>query len=318
MSQVSQEIAHNWAHQSETGRRSYWNFYRENDTVYSYGSHFPVATHLTDHVILFNREESSKTTSEHQIEVEMAIPRGKKVIKTHSSLIKAVTGPWGKVTIWDHTPAGRAQRIQPAVRAEIDTIISKIRDYQKLRARAKKRSYIPDIQAELRYLQAIYDYIPFDRRKLTKTQRYYLKVGPVHLVNTEDIQAEVEAEKELQRERTQREVEAFRTFKRPNVVNSDKTYLRLDVVNRRVETSRGIQVDLNEALAAAEICRKAKEKNRPVSPDFTIAGWWVDTITANGSFHAGCHVISWNEIKRLIETARQYGLDREALEISQG
>jgi len=93
MSQVSQEIAHNWAHQSETGRRSYRNFYRENDTVYSYGSHFPVATHLTDSVILFNREESSKTTSEHQRKVEMAIPKGKKVIKTHSSLIKAVTGP---------------------------------------------------------------------------------------------------------------------------------------------------------------------------------------------------------------------------------
>lgn len=61
----STEVAHIWASQHQTsGRNSGGNFYFDNQTIYSYGSHFPIAT-IKGHDVFFTMQSYSNTTAKH-------------------------------------------------------------------------------------------------------------------------------------------------------------------------------------------------------------------------------------------------------------
>lgn len=83
------EIAHLWAHQTQTeARNPHGNFYFNDKTIYSYGSHFPIARHVTNDkgeaAILFTNRSYSSTTAKHIHIVRQAIPRGIPVFYVHN------------------------------------------------------------------------------------------------------------------------------------------------------------------------------------------------------------------------------------------
>ena len=63
-------VAHLWAHKAKQIRpQSGGNFYFDGDTIYSYGSHFPIARHVTHKgrsAVLFTTRDYSVTTSGHK------------------------------------------------------------------------------------------------------------------------------------------------------------------------------------------------------------------------------------------------------------
>lgn len=64
------QVAHLWANQSQSdARNARKNIYFEGDTIYSYGGHFPIATHVTGtrgrKAIMFTTRTYSNTTSKH-------------------------------------------------------------------------------------------------------------------------------------------------------------------------------------------------------------------------------------------------------------
>lgn len=59
------EVAHIWASQQQkSGRNSGGNFYFDNQTIYSYGSHFPIAT-IRGNDVFFTLRSYSNTTAKH-------------------------------------------------------------------------------------------------------------------------------------------------------------------------------------------------------------------------------------------------------------
>jgi hypothetical protein len=75
----NREIPHLWAHQTQDeARNGTGSFYFRGATIYSYGSHFPIATHAKGSQgqsgILFTSEKNSVTTSQHMSAVRRAIP----------------------------------------------------------------------------------------------------------------------------------------------------------------------------------------------------------------------------------------------------
>ena len=79
---LNHEIPHLWAHQSQDeARNSTGSFYFEGPTIYSYGSHFPIARHVTnergERAVLFTTAHHSVTTSGHCSAVAGAIPVGR-------------------------------------------------------------------------------------------------------------------------------------------------------------------------------------------------------------------------------------------------
>jgi len=66
-------VAHLWANQSqECARNSGNTFYFEGSTIYSYGSHRPIAAFLPNGAILWNDARYSNTTNRHQAKVMRA------------------------------------------------------------------------------------------------------------------------------------------------------------------------------------------------------------------------------------------------------
>ena len=66
----NKQLAHIWAHTSQSeGRNSNDSFYFSGDTIYSYGSHFPIAKHVTNErgevAVLFTERTYSNTTQRH-------------------------------------------------------------------------------------------------------------------------------------------------------------------------------------------------------------------------------------------------------------
>jgi hypothetical protein len=77
----SGEIPHLWAHRTqEEARNRQGNLYFTGDTIYSYGSHFPIARHVTndagERAVLLTTGTYSVTTSGHCSAVRSAIPPG--------------------------------------------------------------------------------------------------------------------------------------------------------------------------------------------------------------------------------------------------
>src|SRR5690349_10787280 len=75
----SGEVPHLWFHKTQNSARTggRGNLYFENDTIYSYGSHFPIARHVSngkENAVLFTTRTYSVTTSGHCSAVRSAIP----------------------------------------------------------------------------------------------------------------------------------------------------------------------------------------------------------------------------------------------------
>lgn len=76
-SDISQ-VAHLWANQLQSdAKNSGHNFYFSGNTIYSYGSHFPIAKHIKnangDKATLFTERTYSNTTAKHIIAVRQAV-----------------------------------------------------------------------------------------------------------------------------------------------------------------------------------------------------------------------------------------------------
>lgn len=74
---TNSELTHIWANQLQnSGRNSNGNVYFEGSTIYSYGSHFPIAKHIINEqgqrAVLFTERTYSNTTSKHTSHVWMS------------------------------------------------------------------------------------------------------------------------------------------------------------------------------------------------------------------------------------------------------
>ena len=67
------EVAHYWANKVQTSGKA-CNMFYNNETIYSYGHHFPIAKHINNNLILFTSKGYSISTSKHLGITRSAIP----------------------------------------------------------------------------------------------------------------------------------------------------------------------------------------------------------------------------------------------------
>lgn len=68
---INCKLANNFVNGASSGKGS--NMYIEQNVIYSYGSHFPIAVRLEKNVYLFNKDGYSHTTAKHKSYVLRAI-----------------------------------------------------------------------------------------------------------------------------------------------------------------------------------------------------------------------------------------------------
>ena len=133
-------VAHAWASRSQDeGRSANGNFYFVGDTIYSYGSHFPVAMFYGE-LVLINDDSYSVSTSRHQSLARGAVSHMERLYLPY---FRAVTD---LIRMRKETRAPHAYPIINKISGDIESLETKLK-----RARAEWR--ISQIRGEIRSLE---------------------------------------------------------------------------------------------------------------------------------------------------------------------
>lgn len=280
------KIAHIWATQTMQYKRE-GNVYFEGDTIYSYGSHFPMARILTnkrgERAAIITIDGYSSTTARHLGETRQAV--------THMTCFH--------VPIKDMDAKGQFESYRVRMnRALLDAS----------KARAKRADYLSEALHYIEEGNAFAAFMGLRARLKTPTDMDKAIA---------DASARFKAERPRAKrvsEQKEREVYAkfqsdLESWKRGGDINlpyrSGPAYLR--IVGDQIETSRNASVPLAVAIRAYRHFKPLRESGmawtRDHNPDndaARLSHYTIDRMDDDGTLHIGCHTITWNEVESVI------------------
>jgi hypothetical protein len=276
------EIPHLWAHQAlPFAKNPHGNLYFQGPTIYSYGSHFPIAVIVERNgkrAILLTNRRHSVTTNGHIRAVRAAIPPDVPVFE----------GP----VLGDALQWARWYK-------------STVEDYIEQAARARANGNRPHLAGQAQAWA----------REAVKYGRFFgVKVDVPALPDSFDGLARrmhQERAAELARKRAQLRAVAepiaarWRAGEVFDAWTNDRHYLQalpcmLRIKGEEVETSHGARVPVEHARVALGMVLKARANGElPWQGSFRVGYYRMERIDANGTVHIGCHKIPWAEIERL-------------------
>ena len=285
------EIPHLWAHQSQDeARNSTGSLYFEGPTIYSYGSHFPIARHVTnvrgEKAVLFTTVNHSVTTSGHCSAVAHAIPPNVPVF--HVPHLRSG---------WDELPV------------HADNVKSYVPRISELLGKAKRARVNRDwLEREALAL-----------REQLRTYVTFFDLIAVALPESDELNAleawirEHEAEERQRREEAARIAEQVRRSEQAEQIqrflagDPHASYIpgvspMLRVVGDQVETSLGARFPIAHAIHGLAFVREVRASGREYIRNghaIHLGNYVVDRIEPDGTVHAGCHVVRWEEIERI-------------------
>lgn len=287
-------VAHNWAHQIEAKFKKdsiAGSLYYQGNTIYSYGSHFPIATHTTNKkgvkAIVMTTKGYSNTTAKHISIVGSAI--------SHENVIYC-----------PHLPAG-FYTFESEHANNFNRWVSDIKSIAKSLPRAKKPEiYITQINAVLDLVKKYSDYFGV---KPNKEQAKVFKL-PVEGFKLMAEKAHKEAEKRkaerliFEQKQHDKTLAEFRGFESDYVDTSyildhNRAYLRYNAETKRIETSKRVEIPV---LIAKKFYQwvQTTVKNGGCIGDckMTILDFEVKAVNEN-ELIVGCHTISMAEVKNI-------------------
>ncbi|MGA8224835.1 MAG: hypothetical protein WB780_24545 [Candidatus Acidiferrales bacterium] len=293
------EIPHLWAHRTQDeARNRQGNLYFTDDTIYSYGSHFPIARHVTndagERAVLFTTESYSVTTSGHCSAVRSAIPSGIPIFHVPNVCHGRYSG--SELTADDDAGnlADYIERIEKHVVTSARARLSYAKEWNHEHAvslRDEAFAYcaffglpapnIPEVPA-------------LDSDALTAIRKREAK----------------RAAEKAEQTRWENEQEAIRHSEnmakwRAGEYHGGFPYgfpTMLRITGDEVQTSRGARFPVSHAKRALAFVRKVRETGQAyVRNGHTIhlGPYALDRIEPDGTVEAGCHVVSWEEIERI-------------------
>jgi hypothetical protein len=287
----NQEIPHLWAHQSQDdARNSTGSLYFEGPTIFSYGAHFPIARHVTnvrgEKAVLFTTVNHSVTTTGHCSAVAHAIPPNVPVF--HVPHLR---------NSWDELP-DHADNVESYVR-RISELLGKAK-----RARVNRDWHQREalaLREQLRGYVAFFDLIAValpDSGELDALEAW------IREHEEEERQRREEAARIAEQVRRRDQAEQIQRFLAGDPYASYVSGMSpmLRVVGDEVETSLGARFPRAHAIRGLAFVRAVRASGREyVSNGHAIhlGNYAIDRIEPDGTVHAGCHVVRWEEIERI-------------------
>jgi hypothetical protein len=296
------EVPHLWYHHTQSEARNPGrNLYFENDTIFSYGGHFPIARHVKNasgqkSAVLFTTRTYSVTTAKHLGLVRRAIPESATVFN-----VPNVLGSWGSDP--HHT-----DNLAHFVRESKDALG---------KAQRARRSGEWELKAAFAYRDSARQYAKFFRVPCPKFD--FLPTGKVLAALKAQIAERAERHKASQALAAQRE-EARRAERHriemldfaeksalwragnPNVRLPWGSDTLLRIKGNEVETSRGARVPVSHAKRGLAFVRRVVSSGQEYLRNghtLHLGNYAIDRIETDGTLHAGCHVIKLSEIENL-------------------
>lgn len=295
---VTGEIPHLWAHRTQDeARNRQGNLYFTGDTIYSYGSHFPIARHVTnaagERAVLLTTATYSVTTSGHCSAVRSAIPSGIPMYHVPGVCHGLYNG--SELTADDHSGnlADYAERIEKHVVTSARARSSYTKQWNHEHAvclRDEAFAYCAFFGLPVPNIPEVPE---LDSETLEAIRKREAKRAAEKAEQTKRERAEAIV-------RQQELVTKWRAGQYSGCLYDVPVMLRID--GNEVVTSRGVRFPVSHAKRALAFIRKVRESGEAYVRNgrtIHLGPYAIDHIEPNGTVKAGCHVVSWEEIERI-------------------
>ena len=283
---ASYEIPHLWAYKTqEKARNAQGNFYFDGDTIYSYGSHFPIARHVTvkgKSAILLTTRTYSNTTRGQIHSVKCAIPPTVQVFHVHN-----VDAPRSHVT-HDGNIAERTEALNEAIlkasRARSGSawligratgIRENLLGYCKFfKLKAPKLPTVPENAAER-------------ERNAEQVERNRVAKAAIDALNAMTLQERITAW------RSGKHITGYLLYDTPTMLRR---------AGDTIETSHGASFPVDHARKALTLIHAVIARGETWETNghtCHLGHYQIDRIDANGTVTAGCHVVPFSEIQMI-------------------
>lgn len=277
----NEALAHAWAHQlSADGNGS--SFYFRGDTIYSYGSHFPIARHVSTKrgdCILFTTRSYSTTTARHIGLTRSAIPYRGSVLEVSNPSEKPTneTLRAANATTLEHVK--KASRARTCRDDHLWSAARSQRNAEELKRLFGLRGKVYEVPADLGEVAAAV-------KKAAKREK-----------------ARKAREAKKQRKEQADRIRAWKAGLSDRVPNLPGEVL-LRIKDDQVETTHHASAPIAHALKVWPLLVKARKDGRCV--DFGESGkrpslghFHADKIDSRGNLTAGCHFIKFEEMEAI-------------------
>ena len=291
----AEEVCHLWAHQTqETAKSS--NCYFNGDTVYSYGSHFPmgkIVTRKGQTAVLLTTRDYSNTTAKHkgyargatrhmtQFFVPVLSAKPREQFDTYQPRVLEAMEKAGKAR------TNREWHINHA--AALVAEANRFAEFFGLKPRLTMPENVEAAVAEAKRLD--------DAAKRRESAR-------ITRENNARIKREAAAKAEALED-----VELWRKGEKSSIRNSrllDSVALRITADGSEVESSQHATVPVAHAQRAYRIGLRYIAKHAEYHRNGTVVRvghYSVDSMDTAGHIRIGCHNIEWAEVERLAKLA---------------
>jgi len=281
------QLAHAWANQTKAAATAS-NFHFSGPTIYSYGTHFPIAT-LDRETVLFTSRTYGNSTAKHISHARRAIPHGIPVIYCHNPLTRNHTGnleTFAAELADSLAKYKTAKKYKDSHADQIDRQLANVRAYF-AHFKTKKKEIPAALKSTLATIEA-------GAWKETPEQAEARRARQAELDSTKDARraaaraARLAAEAEANAEKLAR----WKAGENVQFFESYGTLASLRVKNGHVETSQGARVTLAAALRLFR--HITAQQTAPLDVDgFTFRE------AAEGIATISCHKIAISEMARI-------------------
>jgi len=300
------EIPHLWAHRTQKDARNpQGNLYFKGATIYSYRDSYPIASHVTSkngkkQAVLIRTDTYSVTTSRHISAVRHAA-RHLQVFD-----VPSVQTEWA----WSEPGADHKTNLAYFVEQSKDALgkasrARKAGTYELAQAfgnRDKAKEYAKFFGIAC----PVFDFLPKGRKLSALKEKIAEREARARIADAERDARERARRAEQERIQTLELAEQLELWRQgnPNVsawqLHGASPALR--IVGDTVETSRGARFPVAHACRGLKLVQACVNSNREyVRNGHTVhlGHYPIDKIEANGTVHAGCHVVAYDEIQRI-------------------
>jgi len=277
------QIPHVWANQLQAeGRNSGGNLYFNGPTIYSYGSHFPIASMVErdgKKSVLFTTRGYSNTTAK------------------HIGIVRSACSQYN--LIYCHNP-------ESALRGGHSENVERFEQEAKnwagyLPKSRKPEKYLVEIERERVKAEK---YAEFFKLNLSKFGLSFLYTASKNdyagkLEQAEAVRKEREKKRMAEAKRKEKaELRKFKAFESNRVYGAEFSYLRFNKETNRIETSQQIEIPLEIAKRTFKWLQTVLKGGGCTECNFKVLEYEVQTVSKD-LFTVGCHKIPITEVKAI-------------------
>jgi hypothetical protein len=270
-------VCHVWAQQTQNeGRNGNGSLFFEGKTIYSYGYHFPMATFITDNIVLMNSSTYSVTTTQHQGLAKRALHSGVTVFEVPN--------------LHNLDKNSHIENIKYMINKGIDAIKKASRARSEWSINSNKRLAVKMLENSTLYAKQF----KLSCKRLIKPLQTFLNVD-LQEVKAVDKKVREAEQKRLARVSKDKVKKWLSGEFNGNLYAINTIYLRLSKDGETVETSHGAKVPLREAILLFKAWKNGKNIHGIKIGYFTVTN-------ANSKIvKIGCHNLKAKQINEFFK-----------------